>query len=173
MTTMFEPAQTEEYAALWNRALWYLGRRDYGVQELRLRLLRPRPNKPPAGEDDVETALARLQELGYLNDERRAQRLAETLRQKGWGLRKIQMELGARGLPAVQEDSGMEELPKDGDVLARLLETKYAAKLGEQRGRRAVYQALLRRGFQHADIRQAMRDYADGLEETGMDEYCE
>ena len=142
--------------------MWYLGRRDYGTQELRQRLLRPRPNKPLPGEADVEAALARLTELGLLDDERRGQRLAESLRRKGWGERKIQMELRARGLPEGQE------LPEgDGEVIARLLQTKYAAKLPDERGRRAVFQALLRRGFRHGDIRQAMREYDDHMDEYG------
>ena len=147
------PDEHEPYQALWNRALWYLGRRDYGTKELRERLLRPRPNKPPADEADVGRAIARLTELGLLDDERRAARLAETLGHKGWSARKIAMELRFRGLP----EQGEPPEETDAEVIARLLATKYAAKLINERGQRATYQAL--------------RDYGEGLEECADD--CE
>ena len=157
--------RSEPYEALWDRALWHLGRRDFGAKELRERLLRYRPNnKPSPSEEDVEKALARLQELGLIDDERRAERLTESLQRKGYGKRHIQMELRQRGLPEP------EEAPEDeGEIIARLLQTKYAAKLGDERNRRLTVQALLRRGFQYAGIRDAMKlsdelDYIDDFE---------
>ena len=148
---------TESYERLWNRALWYLGRRDYGAQELRKKLLRPRPNKPAPVEEDIDKAIERLLELKLLDDERCAQRLAESLSRKGFGQRGIAMELRQRGLG----DEAPELDIEDEDRLAELLQSKYAQKLGDERGRRAVYQALLRKGFSHGDIRAAMRDYME------------
>ena len=145
--------------ALWNRALWCLSRRDYGTKELRERLLRPHPKREPPSEADVEAALLRLTELGLLNDERRAERLTQALIRKGWGTRKIQMELRQRGLPEPETE------PEEGDtqVIERLLRTKYAAKLQDERGRRLTFQALQRRGFSFADIKAAMA-------QAGMDD---
>lgn len=143
----------EGYDALWNRALWYLGRRDYGARELRQKLLAPRPNKPLPTEADVDRAMERLLELDLLNDERYAQRLAEALSRKGYGARGIAYELKKRGL-AEEAEAPIE----DSERLAELLHSKYAGKLGDEKGRRAVYHALLRKGFGHADIRAAMKD---------------
>jgi len=146
--------ECEPYDRLWNRALWYLGRRDYGSRELRLKLLKPRPNKPLPEEGDVDRAIARLLELDLLNDERYAQRLAQALSRKGYGARGIAYELKRRGLEA--------EAPiEDGERLAELLHGKYEGKLGDEKGLRAVYNALLRKGFSHADIRTAMKDYLE------------
>jgi len=147
----------EAYEALWNRALWYLGRRDYGVRELREKLLKPRPNKPLPMEEDVGRAIARLIELDLLNDERYAGRLAEALSRKGYGARGIAFELKRRGLQEKAPQAPVE----DGERLAELLQTKYAARLGDEKNRRAVYNALLRKGFSHADIRTAMKDYLE------------
>ena len=149
---------TEPYAALWNRALWYLGRRDYGTRELRQKLLRPRPDKPLPAEADVDRAIERLLELDLLGDERCAQRLAEALSRKGYGARGIAFELKKRGL---QEE--IEAPIEDSERLSELLQSKYAARLGDEKGRRAVYNALLRKGFSHADLRQAMKEYMEEI----------
>jgi len=146
----------EPYPALWNRALWYLGRRDYGTQELRQKLLKPRPNKPLPTEEDADRAIARMLELNLLNDGRYAQRLAEALSRKGYGARGIAYELKARGL-AEEPQPPVE----DSERLGELLRTKYAARLGDEKGRHAVYNALLRKGFSHADIRAAMKEYME------------
>jgi len=147
---------TPSYEALWNRALWYLGRRDYGSNELRQKLLRPRPNKPMPSEEDVDRAIERLIELGLLNDERYAQRLAEALSRKGYGARGIAYELKKRG---VEEE--VDPPAPDEERIGELLRTKYAARLGDEKGRQSVYNALLRKGFRHADLRAAMREYLE------------
>jgi len=149
--------QTETYERLWNRALWYLGRRDYGTEELRRKLRRPRPHKPAPAEADISRAVERLLELGLLDDERYAQRLAESLSRKGLSARGIAMELRQRSL-----GNEAPEIPvEDSEHLAELLQSKYAHKLGDERGQRTVYQALLRKGFSHRDIRAALRDYTE------------
>ena len=149
-------APRETYEALWNRALWYLGRRDYGARELRQKLLRPRPNKPLPSEEDIDRAIARLCELDLINDGRYAQRLAETLSQKGYGARGIAYELKRRGLEA------QAELPiEDSERIRELLRSKYAGKLGDEKGRRSVYNALVRKGFNYADISRAMKDFTE------------
>jgi len=154
----------ETYEALWNRALWYLGRRDYGAQELRQKLLRYRPDKPAPAEEDVDRAIERLLELGLLDDERYAQRLAESLSRKGFGERGILMELRMRGLG----DESPEAPVEDRERLTELLQTKYQRKLGDERGRRAVYQALVRKGFTHGDIQAALRGYMEEENQYGV-----
>ena len=95
-------------------------------------------------------------ELGLLNDERYAQRLAEALSRKGYGARGIAYELKKRG---VEEEA--DPPAPDEERIGELLRTKYAARLGDEKGRQAVYNALLRKGFRHADLRAAMREYLE------------
>ena len=147
---------SESYDHLWNRALWYLGRRDYGSNELRQKLLRPRPDKPAPVEEDVDRAIARLLELDLLNDERYAQRLAEALSRKGYGARGIAYELKKRGVAEEAEPPAPDE-----ERIGELLRSKYAAKLGDKKGRQSVFNALTRKGFQYVDIRLAMKDYLE------------
>ena len=149
-------SEPETYEAMLNRAMWYLGRRDYGTQELRQKLLRPRPDKPRPDGDICGQVIARLGELGLLDDARMAQRLAESLSNKGYAARGIAYELRRRGL-AEEPELPVEDIER----LAELLEKKYAPRLRDERGRRGVYQALLRRGFSHTDLRRAMREYLE------------
>jgi len=107
-------------------------------------------------EEDVDRAIDRMLELGLLDDERYAQRLAESLSRKGFSRHGIAMELRQKGL-----DEAPEIPIADCERLAELLQTKYNRKLGDERGRLGVYQALLRKGFSHGDIRTAMRDYIE------------
>jgi len=152
---------SETYEAMLNRAMWYLGRRDYGTQELRQKLLRPRQNKPAPDVDTADAVTERLAELGLLDDARYAQYLAEALSRKGYSAHAIQFELRKRG---IQEEA---EAPvEDGERLSELLQTKYAARLGDDRGRQAVHQALIRKGYKHGDIQRAMRNY---MEEDSFD----
>jgi len=147
----------EPYESLWNRALWHLGRRDYGTKELQQKLLRPRQNKSIPSEEDVDRAIERLIELDLLNDERYAQRLAEALSRKGCGARGVAYELKRRGL-----EGAFETPVEDSERLKELLEQKYAAKLGDEKGRKSVYNALLRKGFGYGDINAAMREHMEG-----------
>ena len=147
---------TEPYDALWNRALWYLGRRDYGSNELRQRLVRPRPDKPAPSEEDVDRAIGRMLELDLLNDERYAQRLAEALSRKGYGARGIAFELKKRGL-----EEEIEAPMDDSERIRELLQLKFSTKLGDEKGRQSVFIALIRKGFAYSDIRNAMREYME------------
>jgi len=146
----------EPYDALLNRALWYLGRRDYGVQELRQKLLRPRPDKPAPSEEDVDRAIERMLELDLLNDERYAQRLAEALSRKGYGAKGIAFELKRRGI-----EEEIEAPVEDSERIGELLRTKFSLKLGDEKGRQAVFNALIRKGFSYADVKTAMREYME------------
>ena len=95
----------------------YLGHRDRTVAEVRRHLERKRVE--PAG---IEAAVAELERLRYLDDERFAQRFAEDRRRlDGWGTDRIERRLIALGVePAVASGA---TLAGDGhDELAAALE---------------------------------------------------
>ncbi|MDR1927076.1 MAG: RecX family transcriptional regulator [Oscillospiraceae bacterium] len=150
--------ETAAFAALMNRAAAILARREHSRFELRQKLLRPRKAvTAPPSEALTDAVLDRLEELDLLNDVRFAALLAAELGQrKGLGRAGILQELRHRGVDAAL----LATLPlpeEDAAQLTRLLHEKYAAKCADERGRRSVYQALLRRGFRHRDIQAAMR----------------
>ncbi|MDR1464989.1 MAG: recombination regulator RecX [Oscillospiraceae bacterium] len=161
-----------ERQAVLDRAAFLLGRRDHSTAELRRKLLHPRSPKVPIPEEaTVDEALERLTDLGLLDDARFARELSRTLTErKGISPAVLRFELRRRGL----EDGVVEDVlteAEEMDPVARieeLLQTKFARKAADERGRRAAFAALLRLGYRHTDIRRAMRETGWPLPGEGM-----
>jgi len=133
----------------WPTALRLLGRRDHSTAELRSRLLA----KGFAAEA-VEQAIARGQELGYLDDARYVERLSRSLLATGRAAGpRLAQELRRRGLAeeligaqlTAVRTAGAEE-----DALRELIARRFPAfdYAGADPGtRRRAVNFLLRRGF--------------------------
>jgi regulatory protein len=81
--------------SLFNQAVRFLARRAHSREELRRKLLRK------GTPEQVTPVIARLEELGYLNDEEFANLRARSQRQsKHWGNQRIRIDLKSRGLDA-------------------------------------------------------------------------
>lgn len=145
------------------KAVDLLSYKPYTAKELRFRLLQKFDN-----EQAVESAVARMRELGYINDTEYARRYAEKLSsQKGFGVRRIRQELMRKGIDSACADEAIGELVLDEDqVLASIREViakKYPQADEDEKVRRRAYAALARRGFSFQDIRRAMEEDADDL----------
>lgn len=114
-----------------------------------------------AGFDEaaVEVALARLEELGLVDDEALAGRLTDVMVQsKHWGPRRRAQELYKRGITPT---SG-EEPEDEREHIRYHLEHKYRKKdLSDPDERRRVSAGLVRLGFSFEDIRAVMSEYTD------------
>ena len=133
------------------RALYLLGLRDYACKELEQKLY---------SEADPDTAAAvveRLRQVGLLDDERYAARLARSLSEvKHYPARRIEQELRHRGISPVLAQAAVAELDsEDFQQALALLEKKYYNKLNDPDSRRRVTAALARRGFSYGAIRRA------------------
>ena len=76
-------------------------------------------------------------------------------------------ELRQRGISRETASECAEEL--DGDDIERiknLLETKFAGKFSDEKGRRRTFNALTRLGYGYSDIRSAMRSVDEEYEDT-------
>lgn len=147
-----------------NRALNILSRRDHCEKELFNKLRRT------DGDDAAADAVQRVKALGYINDERYAQNLAEELgSRKGYGLRAIRSELIRRGIDRETADTTINTLTLDeSDNIRVLLEGKFSRKLTTEKGRRQVFSALMRLGYSYSDIRSAMSEYNDFYEDYDL-----
>jgi regulatory protein len=133
----------------WATALRLLTRRDYGIQELRQRLL-----AKDFRADEVEQVIVRGIDLGYLDDARHVERLTRTLLTTGRAVGpRLSLELRRRGLPDELIHAAMVETRSSGgeDAALRALISRrfpgfdYAA--AAERERRRVVLFLQRRGF--------------------------
>ena len=135
-----------------NKALDLVTRREHGGEELRRKLARS--FDPEA----AESAVQRLRELGVVDDERFARRLAEELfERKGMSPRAIKFELLQRGISNEIANNIAQAL--DIEPVSRiinLLETKYGDWQRDEKTRAKTYNALVRLGYGYSDIRSAM-----------------
>ena len=139
-----------------------LSRRDHSSKELKRKVARR------SGAEFAREAVERLEEMGYVNDERYAHTLAQELyERRGMGKKRIEQELRQRGISRETASECAEEL--DGDDVERiknLLETKFAGKFSDEKGRRRTFNALTRLGYGYSDIRSAMRAMDEEYEDT-------
>ena len=154
---------TSRYNRARERALYLLGLRDYACKELEEKLY---------SEADPVTAAAvveRLREVGLLDDERYAARLARSLSEvKHYPRRRIEQELRRRGISPVLAQAAVSDLEgEDFEQALEILRRKYYNKLNDPDSRRRVTAALARRGFSYGAIRRAM----DEMEMPDDEEY--
>ena len=130
------------------------------------------------GEEDAAYAVARLIELGFLNDETYGQMIVEQCRAKGWGKSRIAQELKKKQLEADLIGLLLEDFEPDYEKMQKMI----AAKLkGDPHPDRAaikkVSDSLARKGFGWSQIKQALDGYMASIEENEdtayMDMYWE
>ena len=107
-------------------------------------------------------AVERMLQLGYLDDEDYARRMAADLvRLKGYGPRRVAETLRRKGLTQDQIQQAMDSL-EDNDPEERLdgiIRRRYARYLGDEKGVRKTVNALLRMGYGYGEIREAISRY--------------
>lgn len=143
---------TSQYNRARERALYLLGLRDYACKELEQKLY------CVANPDIAASVVERLREVGLLDDESFAARLARSLSEtKHYPRRRIEQELRHRGISPVLAQAAVEELDgEDFEQALALLQKKYYNKLNDPDSRRRVVAALARRGFGYGAIRSAL-----------------
>ncbi len=143
--------KASEYNRARDRALYLLGLRDYACRELEKKLL------TEARPEIAAQVIGRLLEVGLLDDERYATRMAQSLsRGKGYPKRRVAQELQRRGVDRELAGCAVEELEiEDFQQALALIEKKYYNKMNDRPSRDKVMAALARRGFSFDAIRRA------------------
>ena len=143
---------TSQHNRARERALYLLGLRDYACKELEQKLY------TEATPEVAAAVVERLREVGLLDDERYAARLARSLSEvKHYPRRRIEQELRHRGISSMLIQTVLSELEgEDYEQALALLQKKYYNKLNDPDSRRRVIAALARRGFSYGSIRRAM-----------------
>jgi regulatory protein len=150
--------------ALWNYALRVLGGRAYAVGEIREKLRRR-----AAKEEDVDATLARLKELGYLDDRRFAETYAASrLSNDKFGKARVVRDLRARRVAPSLAESAAHRVYRDVDEQALIdewIRRKYRATPREELFRQdkdlaSAYRSLLRAGFRSNDVLLGLKRFA-------------
>lgn len=135
-----------------------LARRPYAIAEMRRTLERKFP-----GDDRVPVAIARLRELGYLDDRKFAEQYAYSLAQnRAFGPHRLRRELKGKLVDHRVIETAVQQAYQQasaGELLQQALEKKLrAVRLPLTRTRfHSLCQSLLRLGFNSGDIIKAVR----------------
>ena len=144
-----------------SRALWYLSRGDLTEKGLLDKL-----KLAGFGEKASADATERMTELGLIDDEKFARRLAEILESSGSSEKEIYFKLVNKGVPSnVAKEVLSERETDESEKIKKLLYTKYQSKLNTDEGVQKVIASLARKGFSFSDIKDAIRAYNEEIEE--------
>ena len=145
-------------------ALRLLSYRDHSEKELINKLCMKGHKRNYA-----ENACESLKKYGYINDERYAQSLAESLiERKGMSIRGVKTELYHKGISREIADNIVESL--DNDPVLRIIDlinTKYSRCLSDEKGMRRMFSSLQRLGYRWSDIKSALRQIEIETEDFG------
>lgn len=140
-----------------------LSYRDHSSKELIAKLIQKGHKR-----EYSENAVAKLSEYGYVNDERYAENLANSLlERKGMNTNAVKSELICKGISRDISDNIVESLDIDPVLrIIDLLNTKYSRKISDEKGVRRTVAALQRLGYRWSDINSAFRRLKIETEDT-------
>ena len=110
--------------------------------------------------ENAAAAVARLAELGALDDESYARSVARHYAAKGWGPARVREELRRRFVPREFWEDAMAETDDEGETLDRLLRRRLRDP-SDPAERRKAADAMRRRGFSWEEIKEAMERIVD------------
>ena len=131
-----------------------LARRAHSKKELLIKL------SQKFDRSSAENAVAKLEELMLINDEKFAFQYAEELfERKHFAPRRIENELRLKGIDSETAQNAVKALDKD-DInrIIVLLNSKYRSKLSTEKGVRQAINGLMRMGYSYGDIKKALAE---------------
>lgn len=140
-----------------DKAMWLISYRDHSRKELFDKLKKDYP------EDVAEMAVARMEELGLINDAGYARRYtADLINVKHLSERGIRQKLFEKGIDRALIDEILDEIELDeAEQIRAVIEKKYARGLDDEKIRRRAFNALQRLGFGYGSIKSVMNEYTD------------
>ncbi|MBQ3285259.1 MAG: regulatory protein RecX [Ruminococcus sp.] len=158
---LHECVQASDQKRCKDKAMWLISYRDHSRKDLFDKLRRDYPD------DICEAAVARLEELGLIDDGRYARRYAADLVSlKHLSERGVRQKLYEKGIDRDLIDEVVGELFIDEkEQIRTIIDKKYARSLDDEKGRRRCVNALSRMGFSWSDIKSVLNEYIDVSEE--------
>ncbi len=143
------------YRRALSKAMWYLSRRDYCSGEIHKKLL------SDYTDNVCDRVVARLQELGLINDVAYARRLAEHyICDKAVSPRQAVYHMVAKGVDInLAREVVLERDDDPREQLRLLVEKKYLKNLETEKGVAKTTAALLRKGYTYGDIKSVLAEF--------------
>ena len=115
------------------------------------------------GESATKRAIKRLEELGLIDDEKYAREYAEVLLdKKGFSRQRAEFELMKKGIDKDMIEEILDELePEPVEQIKKLLQTKFARRLSNEKDLAKTVNALKAMGYRWSDINEAINSEWD------------
>ncbi len=110
-----------------------------------------------ASEADARYAAQWLEAIGALNDAEYAAALVRHYGGMGYGPARVREKLYEKGVPRELWEEALEELPADGGQVEAFLRSKLRGRVPDEKEKRRLTNALLRRGFPWGEVKSAWR----------------
>ena len=141
-------------------AVRLLTRRDHTRYEIRQKL-----KQRGFGSDEILAAVAECERLDYIDDRRTARVYIGQLVRRGFGFRRIAVELKKKGLQGKSIEDILEQQQSEIDeheIARRVLQKKiknFAKETDQKKRRDKIYRFLDYRGFSRSLISELIREY--------------
>ena len=137
-----------------------VGRRAMSRRELEKKLM-----EKGASQAEAQYASQWMEAIGAINDREYAAMLARHCAGLGYGPARTREKLREKGVPRELWEEALAELPEDGGQIDAFLASKLRGRMPEEREKKRLTDALLRRGFSWGDIRSAWGRFGQELPE--------
>ena len=118
-----------------------------------------------ASETEARYAAEWLEAIGALNDAEYAAALVRHYSRLGYGPARVREKLYEKGVPRELWEDALEELPADGGQVDAFLRSKLRGRPPDQKEKRRLTNALLRRGFPWGEVKAAWRRLGEEMQE--------
>jgi len=116
-----------------------------------------------ASETEARYAGEWLEAIGALDDGAYAAALVRHCGDMGYGPQRAREKLREKGVPQELWDEALDELPPDGEQIDRFLQSKLHGRSPEDKEKKRLTDALLRRGFSWGEVRSAWGRYGSEI----------
>ena len=110
-----------------------------------------------ASEAEARYAAEWLEAIGAINDADYAALLVRHCADLGYGPARTREKLYEKGVPRELWDEALDQLPDNGEQIDRFLQSKLRGRMPDEKEKKRLTDALLRRGHSYGQIREALR----------------
>lgn len=142
------------------KAAELIGKRAMSSRDLQRKL-----QDKGASEAEARYAAEWLEAIGALDDAGYAAALARHCASLGYGPQRVRQKLFEKGVPRELWEEALEELPEPAEQIRRFLEGKLRGRTPDEKEKKRLCDALLRRGFSWSDVGPALRELGAETEE--------
>ena len=118
-----------------------------------------------ASEADARYAAEWLEAIGAIDDAGYAALLVRHYSQMGYGPARLREKLREKGVPRELWDDALDTLPDNSEQIDRFLQSKLRGGMPEEKEKKRLTDALLRRGYSWGDVKDAWNRLGSAVEE--------